>query len=79
MTKKEFGKWLTKKRESLNVTQEQLGRAIGYSGKELAKVEAGITEFPKSKMQALQVHLKVEKKFDLHVKMLFHGDKKKSA
>jgi len=82
MTKFQFAKWLISRRKSLNLTQDQLAKAIGLTGKELAKIEAGLIEFPKSKVEALGLILKVDKKFELQLKVIFHDeskDKKKSA
>lgn len=76
MTKKEFCKWLFSTRNSLQITQEQLSKALGFSSKEIAKIEAGIIEFPKSKIHALALVLKVDKKFELQLKVIFHSDDK---
>ncbi len=80
MTKKEFGKWLVSTRNSLKITQDQFAKALGSTSKEIAKIEAGLIEFPKSKVHALGLILKVEKKFELQLKVIFHDadkDKKK--
>jgi predicted ATPase/DNA-binding XRE family transcriptional regulator len=36
-----FGTWLKKRRKALNLTQEELGARLGYSGRTLEKVESG--------------------------------------
>lgn len=82
MTKIQFGKWLLRTRSSLQMTQDQLAKAIGFTGKDIAKIEAGLMEFPKSKVHALGMILKVEKKFELQLKVIFHDEsqeKRKSA
>lgn len=76
MTKKEFGNWLKLTRVALKISQDQLAKKLGFSEKEIAKFEAGLAEFPKSKVQALALHLKVEKKFELQLKVLFHSEEK---
>jgi predicted transcriptional regulator len=76
MTKKEFGKWLVSTRSSLKLSQDQFAKALGFTGKEIAKIEAGIVEFPKSKVHALGLMLKVEKKFELQLKVIFHDESK---
>jgi transcriptional regulator with XRE-family HTH domain len=78
MTKKEFGNWLKLTRVALSISQDQLAKKLGFSEKEIAKFEAGVAEFPKSKIQALALHLKVDKKFELQLRVIFHdGDKEK--
>lgn len=82
MTKFQFAKWLISKRKSLKLSQDDLAKSIGLSTTEVAKLEAGLIELPKSKIQALAVVLKVDKKFELQLKVIFHDDsneKKKIA
>ncbi len=76
MTKKEFGNWLKLSRIALQISQDQLAKKLGFSEKEIAKFEAGLAEFPKSKIHALGLVLKVEKKFELQLKVIFHHDDK---
>lgn len=74
MTKIEFGKWLFKHRNSLKLTQDQLAKSLGLRKKELVAIEQGALAFPKSKVHALAMILKVEKKFVLELKVVFSKD-----
>ena len=82
MTKFQFAKWLISKRNSLKLSQNDLAKSIGISTTDVAKLEAGLIELPQSKIQALAVVLKVDKKFELQLKVIFHNEseeKKKVA
>lgn len=71
MTKLEFGRWLWRTRKSLKITQEQLAKTLGMKNHEVAKIEEGILAFPASKVKALALTLKVEKKFILQMTLVY--------
>lgn len=71
MTKLEFGRWLWRTRRSLKMSQEHLAKTLGMKNHEVAKIEEGVLAFPTSKVKALALSLKVEKKFILEMTLVY--------
>lgn len=79
MSQKSFGKWLRATRSSVKMSQEQLAKSLNFSRSDLAKIEEGQLAFPLTKINALSLVLKVEKKFVLEMRIVFHESHPQSS